>query len=77
MDKHREPPPVGPAGVFSLFPAEEAEGEEGAEGGQGEHDADRGRMLPEPMPRNPGSEPRSRMPHNSAAAASVASDTRQ
>ena len=30
LDKHREPPPVGPAGVFSLFPAEEAEGEEGA-----------------------------------------------
>ena len=36
-----------------------------------------GRMLPGPMPRNPGSEPRSRMLHNSAAAASVASDTRQ
>lgn len=42
MDKHREPPPEDPAGVFALFPAEEAEGEEGAEGGQGKHDADRG-----------------------------------
>ena len=36
-----------------------------------------GRTLPGLMPRNPGSEPRSRTPHDSAAAASVASDTRQ
>ena len=34
-------------------------------------------MVSAQLPRNPGSEPRSRTPHDSAAAASVASDTRQ
>ncbi len=61
LDKHRDPPPVGPAGVFSLFPAEEAEGEEGAEGGQGEHAADRGQDAARTDAEEPGK--RAAQPH--------------